>query len=65
MDPRLVELEMKAAYLEHTVEELNQALVAQQKRIDVLERELKRLRDQYETGAFIKKPEEETPPPHY
>ena len=65
MEKRVIELEKKTAFQEHTIEELSKALIAQQKRIDSLERELRRLREQQSGGAFIKKPEEEEPPPHY
>jgi len=65
MDERTIALEKKTAFLEHTLEELNQVLIAQQKRLDLLEAEVRRFREQQERGAYIRKPDEETPPPHY
>lgn len=65
MDKKIIELETKISFQEHMIEELNKALVEQGNRIDRLERQLKQFREQVTAGAFIKKPEEETPPPHY
>ncbi len=39
-ESRITELEIKASYLEDTVEQLNQVLVRQQREIDALIREL-------------------------
>lgn len=62
---RIIELEKKAAFQEDLLDQLNQALVEQQKRIDLLEKRMKALYGQIESGVFIKRPEEESPPPHY
>lgn len=65
MEDRLIEIEKKYAFQEHLLEQLNEVVVDQQKRISELERRLKFLQDQLTSSDLIKKPEEETPPPHY
>jgi len=46
IERRLVDLEVKAAFAEDLVEQLNDIVVRQQAQIDALVRELGRLRDQ-------------------
>ncbi len=46
IERRLVDLEVKAAFAEDLVEQLNDVVVRQQAQIDALVRELGRLRDQ-------------------
>ena len=65
MNERIVELEKHAAFQEEMIEQLNLALVDQQKRIGELEKQVKLLYGQVQSGGFIKRPDEETPPPHY
>lgn len=65
MEDRIVRLEKNAAFQEETLEQLSQALIEQQKRIDHLEKLVNSLRSQVQSGSFIKRPDEETPPPHY
>lgn len=65
MDDRIIELEKKAAFQEDLIEQLNQALIDQQKRIDLLEKRLKLIYGQIQSGVVINRPEEEAPPPHY
>jgi len=65
MEDRIIELEKTIAFHEDTIEQLNQVLVGMQKKMASLEREFKLLRDQQSGGPYMKKPEEETPPPHY
>lgn len=50
IDQRLTELEIKAAFTEDLVEELNRTVVRQQQQIDLLVRELLQLRDQAESA---------------
>ena len=50
VDQRLTELEIKAAFTEDLVEELNRTIVRQQQQIDLLVRELLQLRDQAESA---------------
>ena len=46
MEERLVELETKTAFLEQTVEQLNEVIIGQQKQVDLLTKELGRLEAQ-------------------
>ena len=67
VDQRLTELEIKAAFTEDLVEELNHTIVRQQQQIDLLVRELLRLRDQAEsaqTQPGLRSLRDELPP-HY
>lgn len=67
VDQRLTELEIKAAFTEDLLEELNHTIVRQQQQIDTLVRELLQLRDQAESAqaqpAFRSLRDEL--PPHY
>lgn len=66
MEKRVEDIEVRMAYLEQTVEELNQVVIKQQDRIDLLVAELMRTKQQVESGAeFVRPQSEETPPPHY
>ncbi|MFM7120587.1 MAG: SlyX family protein, partial [Gammaproteobacteria bacterium] len=69
MEERLVALEMRAAFQDDTVQQLNDALVAQQVRMDQLELRLQALTRQLEAalaGALDPaEPVAEPPPPHY
>jgi SlyX protein len=62
---RIDELESRMAFFEDTISSLNDALVAQQNRMDDMEAMLKAVVDQL--GKIIaQEPEgEEPPPPHY
>ncbi len=40
-EQRLIELETKVAFMDNTIEELNQVITDQQRQIDVLENKLK------------------------
>lgn len=67
MDDRLIELESRIAFQDHTLQELNEVIVRQQREIDGLRRELEALRDQFKAlaPALVASRSEETPPPHY
>jgi SlyX protein len=66
MEKRIEDVEVRLAYLEATVEQLNQVVIEQQGRIDLLVREVQTLKQQLASGAEIVRPQsEETPPPHY
>lgn len=69
MDERLVALEMRAAFQDDTLQQLNDALVAQQLRMDQLELRLQALNRRLEAalaGALDPaEPVVEPPPPHY
>ena len=66
MESRVEDLEIRIAYLESGVEDLNQGVIKQQAQIDLLIEEIKRLKHQLEHGGeFVRSQSEETPPPHY
>lgn len=64
---RLIELEMKIAFQEKMIEELNEAITSQQFQLDKIQRQLyhvaNKLKDMQPTN--IASLAEETPPPHY
>ena len=63
---RLDTLETRLAFQEDTIQQLNDALVAQQARIDLLETEMRRLIDEFRGGMTEAQidPVDELPP-HY
>ncbi len=65
-DDRLTDLEIKASYMEDTLDRLNEVIVRQQQQIDLLTRELLALRDQQPSadGPTASSLREELPP-HY
>lgn len=67
MESRLVELESRVAFQEHTLQELNAVVARQQQEILHLRRELDALRAQVRAlaPALVAGRGEETPPPHY
>ncbi len=66
IENRVMELEIRNAHQEDTIEQLNQIVFKQQRQIDDLIRQLSYLKNQLsslqEAGA---KESEEPPPPHY
>jgi len=67
MQNRLVELETKISYQEHTIAELNDVVIRQQRQIDLLEKNVKRLQEhlQQSLPPDVGRSDEEVPPPHY
>lgn len=65
MEKRIIELEKKIAFQEHSIAELNDALIAQQKAIKALETQLKAFQEKVASADLVRKQEDETPPPHY
>ncbi|MBI1368301.1 MAG: hypothetical protein GC162_06570 [Planctomycetes bacterium] len=65
MHQRLVELESKIAYVEHTLDALNAIVIEQQARLELIEQQLHKLRRQIDSPAQTPRPEDEPPPPHY
>ncbi|OOF87282.1 SlyX protein [Rodentibacter ratti] len=67
LENRITELEMKVAFQEQLLEELNQALVQQQFDMDRMQLQLRymanKLKDFHPSN--IASQAEETPPPHY
>jgi len=64
-DARLEMLETKVAFQEDTIQQLNDALVRQQARIDQLQGMLMMLADQLQSGQDEGTQMIEPPPPHY
>jgi len=68
-DPQLVDLEIKLGFLERTLEELNEVVIGQERRIEVLERQLEELRtrlaEKGEGGGEEGRELEDDRPPHY
>jgi SlyX protein len=65
LNARLVALEMDRAHQERVIEDLNEAVTAQWKLIELLKREVERLADQVREAAVAAPGEAEPPPPHY
>ena len=67
MESRIVDLEMRFMHQESTIQELNEAVISQQKLIDKLTEEVELLKQQIKAAnqPLIRDPSEETPPPHY
>lgn len=66
MEERIVELETRLAFQDHTIEELNDVIVSQQEQLDQVIKELALLKEQVlsilaESGDQKNDP----PPPHY
>jgi SlyX protein len=64
-DARLDAIETKLAFQEDTLQQLHEALVAQQARIDQLEAMLELLIEQQRSGDADAAALPEPPPPHY
>lgn len=61
------DLQMRIAFLEQSLDEMNQIVTEQQGQISLLERAIKHVNtrlEQVDAGG-IKNPEDEAPPPHY
>jgi SlyX protein len=62
---RLEALEIRIAYQDDTIEELNATITAQWAVIDALSRKVNLLDEQARAGSNIADPRTEPPPPHY
>ncbi|MDE4005632.1 SlyX family protein [Glaesserella parasuis] len=63
----LAELETKIAFQDHTIEELNQALITQQFMLEKLQYQVRHLAEKLHSvqPSNVASRAEETPPPHY
>ena len=61
---RLDALEMRVAHQDHTIAELNDVIAAQWRKIDLLERQIGLLREEFQSLS-IGRDGPEPPPPHY
>ncbi len=64
---QVIELETRMAFLEQTVDDLNDVVTHQQAQITLMERAMKHMNTQLVqlAGPNIRAADEETPPPHY
>jgi SlyX protein len=62
---RLDALEIRIAFQDQTIEQLNATITAQWRQIDVLTRKLETVEEQVRSGVQIADPSTEAPPPHY
>ncbi len=67
MKMRIIELETKISYQDHTIDELNDVIVQQQQQIDQINLQLKRLHAQltHLRSSSSEINADDTPPPHY
>lgn len=65
-ESRFQDIESKIAFQERLLEHLNEALTSQQRQLDGLKGQLKKVAQLLETSEErISRPEDEIPPPHY
>lgn len=64
MDDRIVELEVRTAYQDKTIADLDEVIRTFTERVVVLERELRLLKETMKAGAPDVGPQDEKPP-HY
>lgn len=65
LDERMAELEIRQAFQDDALQELSDVIIDQQKQIDLLRRELERLRVRQEEQAQQYQEVPNDPPPHY
>ena len=66
MTEKIVELEKQVAFQEQTIADLNAELVDQQKRLTLLEKQVRTLiQHSRDSAALVKDIKDEVPPPHY
>jgi SlyX protein len=66
LEQRVMELESRLAFQDDTIQALNDELVEQQKRIELMQLQLSALaRRQNELQGQVGAVEDEAPPPHY
>ncbi|MCC2617025.1 SlyX family protein [Aestuariibacter halophilus] len=67
LEEEIHQLQMKVAFQEDTIEQLNEALSSQQKQLDALTFQMRHVVDKLKQvqPSNIARPDEETPPPHY
>ncbi len=61
---RIDALEVRVTYQDQTITELNDVITAQWRKIDALERQVARMRDEYQ-NMLAPRELPEPPPPHY
>lgn len=62
MEQRLVDIEIRMTYLEKYVSDLNKVIIEQNQKIETLQSDLKKIKDEIIQDNFIREQEK---PPHY
>ena len=65
MEPRIIELEKRLAYLEKYIDELNEVVVAQQRQLDRCQKELAQLQPKTTPSPLDPDRPYDEKPPHY
>jgi len=67
LEARIVDLESKLAFQEHTIQELNDVVTTQQTELMLFKQKLRQLQSQLESqsSSGMADPNQEPPPPHY
>lgn len=67
MSERLTELEVRVAFQDQTIQDLNEVVTRQQREIDRLAKELEAVKSRLAglAPSMVIPPEDEKPPPHY
>lgn len=65
MENRIEAMEIRIAEQDRVIADLNDAIIAQWRKIDMLERRVAQLRDEFEALDPNRPPGTEPPPPHY
>jgi SlyX protein len=65
LEKRIDELEMRAAHQDKTIAELNDVITAQWKKMELMERQLRRLGEELEAMESGEAPAANQKPPHY
>ena len=64
IEQRIDQLEIRVAHQDQTIAELNEVITAQWKKVEMLERQLRRLGDEFEALETPEAPASQKPP-HY
>ncbi len=65
MEDRIVEIEKKMSFLEHSLEEVQEVVFDQQKKINELVNKIEGFKEQIKNESLVKNYEDEERPPHY
>lgn len=65
LELRLIELEVRVAHQDKTIGELNDMITAQWKKIEALERTMRRMGEEMEALSSAEAPAANVKPPHY
>lgn len=67
LEERIIELETRLSFQDRLLQELNDVVTGQQKQMDALEKDMRRIREYLKTATpgDAAPPAEDVPPPHY